>query len=229
MTTLTYKIIKNKVQYKEYCDELEELVFSESKTSSDKEKIELLTLLIEKYDEEHNSFNELDPIQLLIVLMENHNLKAKNLADMLGVSKGLVSDILNYKKGLSKDLIRILATHFKVSQEALNKPYRLNAENRDKKSKNHEILMNKPTARFGLVEAGYNENTLYLSGKSKIGSAWSYEFFNISEVGKIGDNSLVSEDVVDEEIDICEGKVVKFDAYFQEKKSHFKNIHYKKS
>jgi len=32
---------------------------------------------------------------------------------------------LHYKKGLSKDVIRKLAAHFKVSQEAFNRPYAL--------------------------------------------------------------------------------------------------------
>ena len=57
--------------------------------------------------------------------MHDHNMKAKDLVNLLDVSKGYVSDILNYKKGLSKDVIRKLANHFKVSQEAFNKPYRL--------------------------------------------------------------------------------------------------------
>lgn len=38
--------------------------------------------------------------------------------------KGM-SDILNYKKGLSKEVIRKLATHFKVRQEAFDRPYKL--------------------------------------------------------------------------------------------------------
>lgn len=44
---------------------------------------------------------------------------------ILGIGKGYVSDILNYKKGLSKDVIRKLADHFKVRQEAFNRPYKL--------------------------------------------------------------------------------------------------------
>ncbi len=43
----------------------------------------------------------------------------------LKVSKGLVSDIINYKKGLSKEIIRLLSDYFKVSQEAFNRPYKL--------------------------------------------------------------------------------------------------------
>lgn len=57
--------------------------------------------------------------------MEEKNLKAKDLADILKVSKGLVSDILNYKKGLSKEIIRSLSKYFKVSQEAFNRFYDL--------------------------------------------------------------------------------------------------------
>jgi HTH-type transcriptional regulator / antitoxin HigA len=57
--------------------------------------------------------------------MTDQNMKAKGLVELLNISKGYVSDILNYKKGLSKDLIRKLADHFKVSQEAFNRPYKL--------------------------------------------------------------------------------------------------------
>ncbi|MCF8450462.1 MAG: helix-turn-helix domain-containing protein [Taibaiella sp.] len=125
MEPLKYKIIKTKKQYVQYCNTLEQLVEQGSKNKMALEEIELLTLLIEKWDNEHNTFNDTDPIVLLKYLMEERNLKPKDLADMLQVSKGLVSDILNYKKGLSKEIIRTLSTYFKVSQEAFNKPYKL--------------------------------------------------------------------------------------------------------
>ncbi|HTE33649.1 MAG TPA: helix-turn-helix domain-containing protein [Chryseolinea sp.] len=125
MAALKYKVIANKIQYKEYSNVLERLVFSGVKDRNTKDEIALLTLLIEKWDEEHNSFEEVDPVQLIHSLMEDHNLKAKDLVGILDISKGYVSDILNYKKGLSKDVIRKLAEHFKVSQKAFNRPYKL--------------------------------------------------------------------------------------------------------
>ena len=125
MATLKYKVITSKTQYNQYCDILEELVFSSLKDRDTKDEIELLTVLIEKWDDDHNSFNDVDPIRLLRSLMDDHNLKAKDLADLLMLSKGYVSDILNYKKGLSKDSIRILSERFKLSQEAFNRPYKL--------------------------------------------------------------------------------------------------------
>jgi HTH-type transcriptional regulator / antitoxin HigA len=125
MGTLKYKIIKNKTQYKEYCKTLEALVATSSKSKAMGEEIELITILIEKWDEEHNTFDDLDPIELLHSLMEDHNLKAKDLVKILNVSKGLISDILNYKKGLSKEIIRTLSEHFKIGQEAFNRSYRI--------------------------------------------------------------------------------------------------------
>lgn len=124
METLKYKIIKTEDQYQEYISKLEELLVAKPENSI-QEEIELLTFLIEKWDEEHNSFELADPIQLLHSLMAEHQLKHKDLVGILGVSKGLVSDILNYKKGLSKEIIRTLAKHFSLSQEAFNRPYKL--------------------------------------------------------------------------------------------------------
>lgn len=126
MTTLKYTIIKNEKQYLLYCDALEELVLSEDKANTD--EIELLTLLIEKWDEENNSLEDLNPIELLQGLMNENNLKAKDLVDILGVSKSTVSKMLNYQKGLSKETIRKLATYFKFSQESFNRPYQLDNE-----------------------------------------------------------------------------------------------------
>ena len=125
METLKYKVIKSRKQYDDYCRTLEELVLTENGATDIDEEIELLTLLIEKFDQENNSFASVDPITVLKSLMTEHKLKAKDLIDVLGVSKGLISDILNYKKGLSKEVIRKLSAYFSMNQEAFNRPYEL--------------------------------------------------------------------------------------------------------
>lgn len=89
------------------------------------DEVELLTLLIEKWDNDHNTFIDYDPIVLLKTLLEEHKLKAKDLVNILNLSKGTISKILNYHKGLSKDTIRKLSDYFKISQEAFNRPYKL--------------------------------------------------------------------------------------------------------
>jgi HTH-type transcriptional regulator/antitoxin HigA len=123
MKSLKYTIIKTKRQYNEYCNIIEELLTQDNKIISD--EIDLLTLLIEKWDAEHNSFDDLNPIELIKALMEENNLKSKDLIEILDLSKGTISKILNYHKGLSKDTIRKLSQYFKVSQEAFNRPYKL--------------------------------------------------------------------------------------------------------
>ena len=102
-------------------------IFLKSKNKNLKAEMALLTLLIEKWDKEHDSFYELDPVQLLQSFMQSHQLKAKDLVDLFGISKSYVSEILNYRKGFSKIVIRKLADYFKVSQEAFNRPYLLKA------------------------------------------------------------------------------------------------------
>jgi len=130
MGTLLYKVIKTKAQYKKYCDALEALTDGGRKSQTVQDEIELLTLLIEKYDEEHNTFYDADPIELLKYLMNENKMKAVDLAKLLHVSEGLISDILHYKKGLSKETIRILSERFKLNHEAFNRPYQLKvAEN----------------------------------------------------------------------------------------------------
>jgi HTH-type transcriptional regulator / antitoxin HigA len=136
--TIKYRIIKTKRQYDEYCRELQSLL--EQNDDKNEDEIELLTLLIENWDSKQYQEPDLDPVQIIKALMDEHHLKAKDLTEILNLSKGTVSKILNYQKGLSKDTIRKLSDHFKLTQETFNRPYKLrNTVNR--KFKN-EALMN---------------------------------------------------------------------------------------
>lgn len=126
MEKLIYTVIKTRSQYNKYCKRVEELLDSTTASKAKQDELELLTVLIEKYDEEHATLDaEVDPIELLKSFMDEAGMKAVDMVSLLDVSKGLVSDILNYKKGLSKEIIRKLAEHFKVRQEVFNKPYTL--------------------------------------------------------------------------------------------------------
>lgn len=127
MDTLKYKVITSERQYDNYCKILEQLLFSTPKSKAINEEVALLTLLIETWDKGHSIFNQLEPVALLKSLMKEHQLKSLDIAKKLNVSRGLVSDILNHKKGFSKEVIRKLSELFKLSQEAFNKPYKLNS------------------------------------------------------------------------------------------------------
>jgi HTH-type transcriptional regulator / antitoxin HigA len=145
METLKFTIIKNKEQYNEYCNILEELILNDQ----NQDEIDLLSLLIEKWDNDNNTLKDADPIELIKALMAEHHLKAKDLIEILNLSKGTISKVLNYQKGLSKETIRKLSDYFKVSQEAFNRPYKLEIEHN--RSLKNARQMNK---RQKIAEAG---------------------------------------------------------------------------
>ncbi|HUS00196.1 MAG TPA: helix-turn-helix domain-containing protein [Chitinophagaceae bacterium] len=120
---LKYTVISSARQYNKYSKILEELAAGK-KGPHIKDEIELLTVLIEKYDRE-NLFGKYPPVQLLSALMEENELTQAKLSKKLKVGPAILSDILYYRRGFSKRIIRKLADFFKISQEAFNRPYKL--------------------------------------------------------------------------------------------------------
>jgi len=118
--SLKYTVIRNKTQYQQYCTQLEEFLNLKKKSKSIVDEIDLLTLLIEKYDETHHPFHKLSPCEILKSILTEHQMKAVALAQLLGVSEGLVSDMLSGKKAISKKNIQIISRHFKINQSFLN-------------------------------------------------------------------------------------------------------------
>jgi HTH-type transcriptional regulator/antitoxin HigA len=128
MNTLSYKVIKSDKQYFEYAKRLEELVINGLDTQEDIDEYELLYLLIRTWDDEHRFAPEMDPVQLIKSIMDEHGITQNDLAQIANVGKSYISEIMNYKKRMSKKVIRNIANHFKIQQEALNKHYRLEGE-----------------------------------------------------------------------------------------------------
>lgn len=128
MESMKYKVIKSDEQYFEYAKRLEELVGNGLDSQKDIDEYELLYLLIRTWDDEHRQSPEMDPVEFIKSLMEGHHLSQNDLAEIAEVGKSYISEILNYKKCMSKNVIRKLADHFKIRQEALNKHYRLEGE-----------------------------------------------------------------------------------------------------
>ena len=94
------------------------------------------------WDKENLPKIDSDPIELIKALMQQNGLKSKDVSKILGVNKSTASIILNYQKGLSKNSIRILAKYFSISQESLNKPYRLRHK-LNRKFKNASLMNTK--------------------------------------------------------------------------------------
>ena len=90
---IKYKVVKSESQYLEYSE-----ILSSLSPQYSLDEIELLQLLLEKWESDKHNIQQKDPIILLKSLMDSQNLKAKDLVVILNLSKGTVSKILNYKK-----------------------------------------------------------------------------------------------------------------------------------
>jgi len=75
---------------------------------------DLLVTLIEKFEDEHYQLNASTPHSLLQHLMEARNLKQSDLVGILG-SKGVTSEVINGKRGISKAQAKALGEFFHVS------------------------------------------------------------------------------------------------------------------
>ena len=100
--------------YSEILYELDQRI--KSLTPAEKELAELLTLLIEDFEEKHYALPRAKPLEVLRFLMEQHGLKQKDLVGTLGTAS-IVSEVLSGKRELNKDHIKRLSRRFHVSPE----------------------------------------------------------------------------------------------------------------
>jgi len=78
--------------------------------------LKLLITLIEKFEDEHYQLGGSTPQSVLLHLMEARDLKQEDLIGVIG-SRGVVSEIVNGKRGISKAQAKALGEYFHVSPE----------------------------------------------------------------------------------------------------------------
>lgn len=86
--------------------------------SPEGDELEILALLIEKYEDEHYPMPLSDPIEAIKFLMEQQGLTPRDLEPFLG-SSGRVSEVLNRKRKLSLTMIKRLHEGLKIPYESL--------------------------------------------------------------------------------------------------------------
>ena len=85
-------------------------------TRAEKELAELLTVLIESFEEQHYALKRATPIESLTELMRASGLKQKDLVDIFG-TPSIVSEVLKGKRNLTVEHIRRLSERFHVTPE----------------------------------------------------------------------------------------------------------------
>jgi HTH-type transcriptional regulator/antitoxin HigA len=118
------KLIKTKKEYTIAIKTVEELFAAGvKKGTSQGNQLEVLLLLIEKYEDEHHAVDAPDPVEAIKFRMEQMDLKPKDLEPIIG-NKSLVSKILNKKRSLSLAMIRGIHEKLHISTDVLIQEYK---------------------------------------------------------------------------------------------------------
>ncbi|SHG11539.1 HTH-type transcriptional regulator / antitoxin HigA [Salegentibacter echinorum] len=113
--------IRNEKDYQNALNRLEE-IFDAKKGTEDGDELEILSILIDRYEEEQFPIGMPDPIEAIKFRMEQMGMKQKDLAEVVGF-KSRVSEILNKKRKLTLDMIRKLNTTLHIPTEVLIQDY----------------------------------------------------------------------------------------------------------
>ena len=114
------RVIHTAKENEEYIRELEALYSQERLTPEEKEFAELLTVLIEKFEERYQ-IAAATPLDVLHSLMDAADLKQTDMLEIFG-TKSVASEVLSGKRDLSKTHIQRLAVRFHVSPEVFFPP-----------------------------------------------------------------------------------------------------------
>jgi len=117
------KPIKSEQDYRNALVRLD-VIFDAPIDSKEGDEAEILSLLIENYENEHYPIEAPDPIEAIKIRMEELNMRQKDLVGIIG-GKSRVSEILNRKKKLTVDMIRELERILQISASVLVNNYQL--------------------------------------------------------------------------------------------------------
>lgn len=116
--------IKTEQQYFQALEKLEE-IFDAKENTAEGDEAEILSLLIDTFENEHYQIEAPDPIEAIRIRMEEMDLKQKDMVEIIG-SKSKTSEVLNRKKRLTLDMIRNLQKKLNLSASVLITKYPIN-------------------------------------------------------------------------------------------------------
>jgi HTH-type transcriptional regulator/antitoxin HigA len=108
------RLIHSDAELEQYTEALFKLTAKPRPRAEEEEAIELLTMLIERYETERYPVPDAGPVDVLRFLLERNGLAQRDIAAELG-SETTVSLVLSGKRRLNRDHIELLSRRFKVS------------------------------------------------------------------------------------------------------------------
>lgn len=117
LTSTLPTVIRTEAENERHIAMLEELDRKGSRMSAAERRMaELLTLLVEDFEDKHYALKPASPIEAINELMLANNLKQKDLLDVFG-TPSIASEVLSKKRKLNAEHIRKLSRRFNVSPE----------------------------------------------------------------------------------------------------------------
>ena len=121
---MNIKPIKNEQNYTDTLIKIEKLMSAKPNTT-EMDELEVLTTLVEAYEERFYKIDAPDPIEAIKFRMDQVGLKQKDLVAIVG-SKSRVSEVLNKKRKLTIEMIRSLHMQLHIPIESLFLDYKIN-------------------------------------------------------------------------------------------------------
>jgi len=115
------KPVKNKKDYQQALARLE-VIFDAKKDTAERDELEILGILIDRYENEHFPIDLPDPIEAIKFRMEQMVYTQSDLAKVVGL-KGRANEILSKKRKLSLDMIRQIHDKLNIPTDVLIQSY----------------------------------------------------------------------------------------------------------
>jgi HTH-type transcriptional regulator/antitoxin HigA len=108
------KVITTEAEYDQALETVEKLMADQQRTPEQTAILQLLVTLIEEFETKHYPIEPSSPHAMLEHLMDARGIKQSDLVGIIG-SKGVVSEVVNRKRAISKAQAKALGEFFNVS------------------------------------------------------------------------------------------------------------------
>ena len=112
--------IKSEADYQAALSEID-LLWNATQETPEGDRLEVLSILVEAYEEKYHAIALPDPIEAILFYMDSRGLSRRDLEPYIG-SRARVSEVLNRKRPLSLEMIRRLHTGLGIPAEVLIQP-----------------------------------------------------------------------------------------------------------
>lgn len=115
------KPIKTEADYEAALEEIEKL-FQAAPGTPEEDRLEVLTMLVGAYEDQHYTLPPPDPVEAILYYMESRGLSPHDLEPYIG-SRDRLTEVLNRARPLSLEMIRKLYAGLGIPAEVLIQSY----------------------------------------------------------------------------------------------------------